>query len=148
MRIIQHWKDPQSLYNLYLLERPAFHFPLLKEFTQASPPQDLAALLAEPNDKLSPYSIPTIKEWHEMWKAWDAITLGMIPPSMLHQKPIDLRHKCLFYLGHIPTCVHFLCKTSLDDSCFTYFAFFSSIQFFGYSFITLVEGTSHRARPL
>jgi hypothetical protein len=27
----------------------------------------------------------------------------MIPPSMLMQKPIDLRHICLFYLGHIPT---------------------------------------------
>jgi hypothetical protein len=27
----------------------------------------------------------------------------MIPPSMLFQKPIDLRHICLFYLGHIPT---------------------------------------------
>ena len=26
----------------------------------------------------------------------------MIPPSMLYQKPIDLRHICLFYLGHIP----------------------------------------------
>jgi formylglycine-generating enzyme required for sulfatase activity len=27
----------------------------------------------------------------------------MIPKSMLLQKPIDLRHKCLFYIGHIPT---------------------------------------------
>lgn len=27
----------------------------------------------------------------------------MIPSSMLLQKPIDLRHICLFYLGHIPT---------------------------------------------
>ncbi|KAG8771688.1 hypothetical protein FRC12_003469 [Ceratobasidium sp. 428] len=26
----------------------------------------------------------------------------MIPQEMLRQKPIDLRHKCLFYLGHIP----------------------------------------------
>lgn len=38
-----------------------------------------------------------------MWKAWDSITLGMIPRSMLFTKPIDLRHICLFYLGHIPT---------------------------------------------
>ncbi|KAG5341084.1 hypothetical protein C0989_011676 [Termitomyces sp. Mn162] len=29
--------------------------------------------------------------------------LRMIPPSMLYQKPIDLRHICLFYFGHIPT---------------------------------------------
>ena len=27
----------------------------------------------------------------------------MIPPTMRHQKPIDLRHICLFYFGHIPT---------------------------------------------
>lgn len=27
----------------------------------------------------------------------------MIPTSMLHEKPINLRHICLFYLGHIPT---------------------------------------------
>lgn len=38
-----------------------------------------------------------------MWAAWDFITREMIPPSMLFQKPIDLRHICLFYCGHIPT---------------------------------------------
>ncbi|OBZ71212.1 hypothetical protein A0H81_08707 [Grifola frondosa] len=41
-------------------------------------------------------------EWHTMWAAWDFITRQMIPPSMLFQKPIDLRHICLFYCGHIP----------------------------------------------
>jgi hypothetical protein len=30
-----------------------------------------------------------------------SITLDMIPKEMLHQKPIDLRHICLFYLGHM-----------------------------------------------
>ena len=40
-----------------------------------------------------------------MWNVWDCITLGMIPPEMLHTRPIDLRHICLFYLGHIPACV-------------------------------------------
>ena len=38
-----------------------------------------------------------------MWAAWDFINRKMIPPSMLFQKPIDLRHICLFYQGHIPT---------------------------------------------
>lgn len=42
-------------------------------------------------------------EWQEIWNAWDFVTLQMIPSSMLFQKPIDLRHICLFYLGHIPT---------------------------------------------
>jgi len=29
--------------------------------------------------------------------------MGMISPHLLYEKPIDLRHICLFYLGHIPT---------------------------------------------
>jgi len=37
-----------------------------------------------------------------MWSAWDVVTMGMISPHLLYQKPIDLRHICLFYLGHIP----------------------------------------------
>lgn len=37
-----------------------------------------------------------------MWAAWDFVTRQMIPPSMLFEKPIDLRHICLFYCGHIP----------------------------------------------
>ncbi|KAL1750928.1 C-type lectin protein [Schizophyllum commune] len=48
-------------------------------------------------------NIPTEAEWESLWAAWDLVTLSMIPPAMLHQKPIDLRHKCLFYIGHIPT---------------------------------------------
>ena len=47
-------------------------------------------------------TIPTLDEWRNLWALSDTVTLGMIPPTMLHQKPIDLRHKCLFYLGHIP----------------------------------------------
>jgi len=46
---------------------------------------------------------PTRREWKEMWDSWDFVTLKMIPEAMLHRKPIDLRHKCLFYIGHIPT---------------------------------------------
>ena len=52
------------------------------------------------------YTYPSAsKEWKDLWAAWDLVTLGMIPSDMLHQKPIDLRHKCLFYIGHIPTSV-------------------------------------------
>ena len=29
--------------------------------------------------------------------------MGMVSPDLLYEKPIDLRHICLFYLGHIPT---------------------------------------------
>jgi hypothetical protein len=82
LRPIQRWTDSTGRYSLWLLERPPFHFPLLKA---------------------RPFGLPAMAEWETMWAAWDFITLRMIPSSMLFQKPIDLRHICLFYLGHIPT---------------------------------------------
>ncbi|EGO00865.1 hypothetical protein SERLA73DRAFT_105312 [Serpula lacrymans var. lacrymans S7.3] len=39
----------------------------------------------------------------------------MIPKHMLHQKPIDLRHKCLFYIGHIPTFLDMLLSKALQE---------------------------------
>jgi len=73
---------------LHIVERPSFSFTTL-------------------SSKPGPhFGVPTIEEFREMWKAWDLVTLGMIPSHLLHTRPIDLRHKCLFYLGHIPTQVH------------------------------------------
>ncbi|POW19153.1 hypothetical protein PSHT_04954 [Puccinia striiformis] len=46
--------------------------------------------------------LPSISDWTSLWKAWDTVTVEMIPRDKLHLKPIDLRHACLFYLGHIP----------------------------------------------
>lgn len=74
--------------TLYLLERAPFSFPPAKNA-----------------ETCNPYGPPTRDEWCTLWAAWDTVTLGMIPPEMLHQTPIDLRHKCLFYIGHIPTYV-------------------------------------------
>lgn len=71
--------------TLYLLERPQLSFA--------------------PLPSLAPFGVPTLNDWRALWAAWDLVTLGMIPSEMLHQKPIDLRHKCLFYIGHIPTSV-------------------------------------------
>jgi formylglycine-generating enzyme required for sulfatase activity len=48
-------------------------------------------------------SVPTIPDWQQLWAAWDAVTLKMIPEDQLLSKPIKLRHVPLFYLGHIPT---------------------------------------------
>ncbi|KAG8904859.1 hypothetical protein FRB99_001065 [Tulasnella sp. 403] len=48
-------------------------------------------------------AVPTLAEWTALWSLWDNITTSMIPPNMLHVAPIDLRHRCLFYFGHIPT---------------------------------------------
>ncbi|KAI0345952.1 DUF323 domain-containing protein [Trametopsis cervina] len=87
LRPINRWTDKDSQYSLWLLERPQFSFPPLVQRTE----------------RLSPFGLPSIAEWQDMWAAWDFINRRMIPPSMLFQKPIDLRHICLFYQGHIPT---------------------------------------------
>ena len=70
---------------LHVVERPSFSFTTLS----SKPGLHFGA--------------PTIEEFREMWKAWDLVSLGMIPSHLLHVKPIEFRHKCLFYLGHIPT---------------------------------------------
>ncbi|TFK52328.1 DUF323 domain-containing protein [Heliocybe sulcata] len=80
LRPIQRWTDSASQYSLWLLERPPFQFPLQTAF-----------------------GVPTVEEWQSLWSAWDFVTQRMIPKSMMFEKPIDLRHICLFYLGHIPT---------------------------------------------
>ena len=81
-----------SSLNLYILFRPPFTFPKLATVKAHSL-----------NPTAHPFGVPSLDDWRRLWKAWDTVTLGMIPRSMLHQKPIDLRHICLFYMGHIPT---------------------------------------------
>jgi hypothetical protein len=88
LRPLRRWTDPSG-YSLWLLERPPFSFQLLR-----SPASALSN---------TPFGVPTLKEFREMWAAWDFVTEKMIPDSMLFEKPIDLRHICLFYTGHIPT---------------------------------------------
>lgn len=56
-----------------------------------------------------------MREWQELWKAWDFVTLRMIPSSMLFEKPIDLRHICLFYFGHIPTFLDVFLSRALQE---------------------------------
>ncbi|EIW74660.1 DUF323 domain-containing protein [Coniophora puteana RWD-64-598 SS2] len=90
LRPIQRWTDSSARYSLWLLERPPFMFPIQ--------PTPSAVVGTETR-----FGVPSVQDWQDMWAAWDFITLRMIPPSMLFQKPIDLRHICLFYLGHIPT---------------------------------------------
>ena len=80
--------DRTSRYSLWLLERPPFIFPLLKSPDAVS--------------SSNPFSVPSLAEWETMWSTWDVVTMGMISPHLLYEKPIDLRHICLFYLGHIP----------------------------------------------
>ena len=89
LRPIQRWTDTTSRYSLWLLERPPFIFPLLESSDGVA--------------SSNPFSVPSIAEWETIWSAWDTITMGMISPHLLYEKPIDLRHICLFYFGHIPT---------------------------------------------
>jgi hypothetical protein len=106
LRIIQYWKDPESEYRLWLLEKPAFYFPLMPQVAKKSEPASDDDVLPKTSTASSTDawpSIPSRQEWETLWKFWDLVTLDMIPEGMLHEKPIDLRHKCLFYLGHIPT---------------------------------------------
>ncbi|KAH9933269.1 hypothetical protein B0H21DRAFT_825820 [Amylocystis lapponica] len=102
LRPIHRWTDSASKYSLWLLERPQFLFPLLASPATASALPESSALSVRVSAS-TPFGLPCIEEWQTMWSAWDFITQRMIPPSMLFQKPIDLRHICLFYCGHIPT---------------------------------------------
>ncbi|THU80951.1 hypothetical protein K435DRAFT_972551 [Dendrothele bispora CBS 962.96] len=99
LRPIQRWMDSDKKYSLWLLERPAFIFPLLSSPHACNTSGEL---VPQKKCSTSPFGVPSPQEWENLWAAWDCITLRMIPPSMLYQKPIDLRHICLFYLGHIP----------------------------------------------
>ena len=69
-------------YTIYVLERPTVVFLPLSHTPSFSPSQ-----------KTVGGNIPTVEEWTNLWRAWDLVTLQMIPKEMLLQKPIDLRHK-------------------------------------------------------
>ncbi|KAL1746203.1 C-type lectin protein [Schizophyllum fasciatum] len=99
LRAIISFPSPSGRQSFHIIERPRVAFPPV-----AYTPSFLASgrVLALPDATLLG-NIPTEDEWAALWRAWDAVTLEMIPRAMLHQKPIDLRHKCLFYIGHIPT---------------------------------------------
>ncbi|KAG8859914.1 hypothetical protein FRB91_005784 [Serendipita sp. 411] len=103
LKPLHRWTSANGLYSLWLLHRPSFSFPITLNIPTV---EQKAEIQMEPfSIRAKPQfsTIPTLEEWEEMWKLWDTVTLGMIPPGMMMQKPIDLRHKCLFYLGHIPT---------------------------------------------
>ena len=46
---------------------------------------------------------PSLQDFETLWKAWDTVTISMIPKDELLSKPIKLRNALIFYLGHIPT---------------------------------------------
>ncbi|KAK7473011.1 hypothetical protein VKT23_001115 [Stygiomarasmius scandens] len=94
-------------FDYYILERPTVVFPPLSHTPSFQP----GASSVTPKTTIA--NIPTLEEWKTLWRAWDMVTLQMIPQEMLHQKPIDLRHKCLFYIGHIPTFLDMLLSKAI-----------------------------------
>ncbi|KAK0557560.1 hypothetical protein OC846_000348 [Tilletia horrida] len=109
LREVQAWTDDQGRYDVVLVERPPFVFGSADSLPH-EPTLDVLNFEAEAKKEaakadLPPannFGLPTWAEWEKTWHAWNTITLGMIPQQMLFEKPIDLRHICLFYLGHIP----------------------------------------------
>ncbi|KAJ4323572.1 hypothetical protein N0V94_001765 [Neodidymelliopsis sp. IMI 364377] len=78
------WPNSKGDYGLHFVSKPAVLFPTKPDVYAAQP-------------------VPSLSEWQELWKAWDAVTRQMIPEDELLSKPINLRNACIFYLGHIPT---------------------------------------------
>ncbi|KAJ7069428.1 DUF323 domain-containing protein [Mycena amicta] len=112
LRSIQRWTDSAGRYSLWLLERPRFTFPLLTSLRACN---TAGELVLKKQYSSSPFGVPAPQDWENLWAAWDCITRRMIPPSMLMQKPIDLRHICLFYCGHIPTFLDIHLSRLLDE---------------------------------
>lgn len=90
--------------GLHFVSKPAVFFPTKPEEYAAKP-------------------VPSLTEWQELWKAWDAVSKQMIPEKELLSKPIKLRNECIFYLGHIPTFIdiHIARATGRKPSEPTYF---------------------------
>ncbi|WVQ69374.1 uncharacterized protein L199_007591 [Kwoniella botswanensis] len=102
LRVVNSWKAPNSEYRLWVLERPEVIFGLNSSLSSKMALEVMDN--AQHEDAVErAKGVPKWNDWLDLWKFWDHITLQMIPKEMLHKKPIDLRHICLFYLGHIPT---------------------------------------------
>ncbi|KAJ3786335.1 C-type lectin protein [Lentinula aff. detonsa] len=99
----------------YILERPPVVFPTMVHTPSYCPAYLSESSSFKPNADGIP-NIPTLSEWNILWAAWDLVTLRMIPSEMLLQKPIDLRHKCLFYIGHIPTFLDMLLSKAVGGA--------------------------------
>jgi L-histidine Nalpha-methyltransferase / hercynylcysteine S-oxide synthase len=136
LRPVQRWTNNSAQYSLWLLERPQFSFPL------PSSPHTLGdTKLTGTYYSRTPFGVPSREEWRNLWAAWDFVTTRMIPPSMLFEKPIELRHTCLFYLGHIPTFLDVQLSKLLQEPSTEPEIFTVSFLFF-FCFLQ-VESSSH-----
>ncbi|KAL2153030.1 hypothetical protein VTH82DRAFT_4185 [Thermothelomyces myriococcoides] len=76
----RHFKE----YGLHMLARPRMAFSLTPSVYART-------------------ALPSMRDWEDLWAAWDIVTRDMLPPEEILEKPIKLRNACIFYLGHIPT---------------------------------------------
>ncbi|KAI5459770.1 C-type lectin protein [Mariannaea sp. PMI_226] len=94
---MKHWTRGDE-YGLHMLKKASIPFTLTPSLYAAEP-------------------LPSIRDWKDLWKAWDTVTLDMLPNEELKEKPIKLRNACIFYLGHIPTFLDIqLTKTTKDPA--------------------------------
>ncbi|CAO1621803.1 unnamed protein product [Parajaminaea phylloscopi] len=143
LRLVQKWTSELAgpKYDLWLVEKPVFHFRSTRLLTgwrdqlarglsvaeahndngsheyDADGGSSAEELGSQPkgHNLWGSWGMPSLEQWDASWKSWDTITLTMISRKMLHQKPIDLRHICLFYLGHIPTFVDIFITKVMPD---------------------------------
>ncbi|KAJ2749246.1 hypothetical protein GGI19_005754, partial [Coemansia pectinata] len=107
---VAQWQDSRSYYMLNLFRKPPVTMspPLAIEsssFDKWSEPIHRVRTMLQQLDLGAPSqypTIPTLPEWRHLWSAWDTLVLHIIPRRCLHDRPIDLRHPFIFYLGHIP----------------------------------------------
>ena len=89
---------------------PCVHFPLCNgnanlSFSRVTDVHFLSPAARAYPTKAKEYAlqpVPSLKDWHELWAAWDTVTRAMTPEKELLSKPIELRNDLIFYLGHIP----------------------------------------------
>lgn len=101
LRPVTRFPDPEGKYNLWVLERPAVSFLPLERVLDM-PVLDMQAVELTSRDGKGQTGVPSLDEWETVWAFWDTVSIGMIRNEMLHEKPIDLRHKSAFFYLFIP----------------------------------------------
>ncbi|KAJ2520215.1 hypothetical protein H4217_002191 [Coemansia sp. RSA 1939] len=113
LTLATEWVDSRNYYSLNLFRKPKFFMRSAQTANLTTigkwcgPAARARSVLQElPSTRTSApdtfCTIPDEKEWRQMWSAWDTLTLEIVPREKLHDKPIDLRHPFIFYLGHMP----------------------------------------------
>ncbi|KAI8987005.1 hypothetical protein BDB01DRAFT_719898 [Pilobolus umbonatus] len=136
---VEDWLDSKDLYRLVVAEIPPFSFKhnvkdvQMSLFGSNGTQEAIACDIcnqkdrgwsADKLDKVHNFSdvsfkesLPSVREWEELWKSWDMVTQHMMDNNtMLFERPIALRHPFIFYLGHIPAFLDIqLSRHSVDE---------------------------------